>query len=176
MHVRFSSTPRPTLVRAHRSKIWRVHILQSTINQKTTKNVTKWRDYCTKLSKNIESKYQKGPEIEFAPFNCKRKLECTVLVIIIAHFILFLFCNEHVKNFYDERTLTAKFTSHQPFNWTTHPPLSLRTLWITPSPCCSQPCSQFLLWNTWCKHWKSFHWSLNLLSTFNFVTKGISLF
>ena len=79
---------------------------------KNHKKRYKMKRLLTKPSKNIESKYPEIPEIEFAPFNCKGKLECTVLVIRITHVISFLFCNEHVKNFYDERTLTAKFTSH----------------------------------------------------------------
>ena len=32
--------------------------LQITINQRTTNNVTKKRNYCTKLSKNVELKHQ----------------------------------------------------------------------------------------------------------------------
>ena len=105
-------------------KIWQRHILRITINQGTT-SVTKWRNYCTKLSKKCRIKAPKralGSSLHF--LTELGRWEWIILAIWIAYFILFLFCNEPVKKFYGVLTLTAK------------PPVpfpSVRTLWMTPS-------------------------------------------
>ena len=55
------------------------------------------RNYCVKLSKNVESKHQKEPEgwrLRFLTVRGRRKW--IILVVWIAH-ILFLLCNEPAK-------------------------------------------------------------------------------
>ena len=57
----------------------------------------------------------------------QERWEWIILTIWIAHFILFLFCNKPVANFYVVRTVTAELppplhTSQYTFSWNTHPP------------------------------------------------------
>ena len=75
MDMHFSTIP-SRLVRAYRFfKEDMTYTLRITINQRTTNNVTIWRNYCTRPSENIESKHKKRLGIELVLFNCTGEME-----------------------------------------------------------------------------------------------------
>ena len=117
-------------------KIRQRYILWIIINQRTIKNVTKWRNYHTKPSENVPNhSTKKRTGIEFALFNCTGRLEWIILAIWIAHFVLFLIFNETAKNNL-QRTYTYSWTKPPPIWASTllaEPPLlilSVRILWM----------------------------------------------
>ena len=79
---------------------------------------------------------KKSPGMEFALFDCTGVMGMDNCGCLNSSLSLFLFCNEPAKKKYDVRTPTAKppppHTSQYAFSWTTPPPPSVHTLWITP--------------------------------------------
>ena len=117
-------------------KIRQRYILWIIINQRTIKNVTKWRNYHTNPSENVPNhSTKKRTGIEFALFNCTGRLEWIILAIWIAHFVLFLIFNEPAKNNL-RRTYTYSWTNPSSIWASTllaEPPLlilSVRILWM----------------------------------------------
>ena len=85
--------------------------MRITINQRTTNNVTKWRNYCTKLSKNVEVKHQEEPWDRV--FTCLGSMKMDNFDDLNSSF-----CNEIAKKNYRARILTAERPFLSPPIWT----------------------------------------------------------
>ena len=106
-------------------KIRQRYILWIIINQRTIKNVTKWRNYHTKPSENVSNhSTKKRTGIEFAFLNCTGRLEWIILAIWLVHFVLFLIFNKPAKN-----NLRRTYT----YSWTNPSPIWASTLLAEPA-------------------------------------------
>ena len=81
-------------------------------------------------------KRARGSSLHF--LTVQRRWKWIILAMWIAHFVLFLLCNEPSKKIYDVPALTAEspsspLMSQYAFIWTNPlPPWSVHTLWMTP--------------------------------------------
>ena len=121
-----------------------------TINQRTTHNVTKWRNYRAKLSESVELKQQEEPWGSRLPFLTVRKKIGMDNFRIINEYSISILWQTCEKTNYGVLTLTDEPPSlphmtQYSFSWTNPPSFSpsVRTSWMIPNVI---RCSVLRLW------------------------------